>query len=119
MPASRSWATPPAWTREQLETLNARNIEWNGKKYTAYEISQMQRARERSVRRWKKRYLAEDAAGLDPTDAAVRLRAARQSLAEFGTGHGWPCGQRPCQRAEVRQERSRQGKRTGAKGRAS
>ena len=74
---------PPAWTREQLETLNARNIEWNGKKYTAYEISQMQRARERNVRRWKKRYLAEDAAGLDPTDAAVRLRAARQSLAEF------------------------------------
>ncbi|WP_243139003.1 MULTISPECIES: phage minor capsid protein [unclassified Faecalibacterium] len=79
---------PPAWTREQLETLNARNIEWNGKKYTAYEISQMQRARERSVRRWKKRYLAEDAAGLDPTDAAVRLRAARQSLAEFAQATG-------------------------------
>ena len=74
---------PPQWTREQLRELNARNIEWNGKKYTAYEISQMQRARERNVRRWKKRYLAEDAAGLDPTDAAVRLRAARQSLAEF------------------------------------
>lgn len=57
-------------------------------KYTAYEISQMQRARERNVRRWKKRYLAEDAAGLDPTDAAVRLRAARQSLAEFAQATG-------------------------------
>jgi hypothetical protein len=79
---------PPAWTREQLEALNARNIEWNGKKYTAYEISQMQRARERNVRRWKKRYLAEDAAGLDATDAAVRLRAARQSLAEFAQATG-------------------------------
>lgn len=79
---------PPAWTREQLETLNARNIEWNGKKYTAYEISQMQRARERNVRRWKKRYLAEDAAGLNPTDAAVRLKAARQSLAEFAQATG-------------------------------
>ena len=79
---------PPAWTREQLETLNARNIEWNGKKYTAYEISQMQRARERNVRRWKKRYLAEDAAGLDTTDSAVRLRAARQSLAEFAQATG-------------------------------
>ena len=79
---------PPAWTRDQLEELNARNIEWNGKKYTAYEISQMQRARERNVRRWKKRYLAEDAAGLDPTDAAVRLRAARQSLAEFTQATG-------------------------------
>ena len=79
---------PPAWTREQLEALNDRNIEWNGKKYTAYEISQMQRARERNVRRWKKRYLAEDAAGLDTTDAAVRLRAARQSLAEFAQATG-------------------------------
>ena len=79
---------PPQWTQEQLRELNARNIEWNGKKYTAYEISQMQRARERNVRRWKKRYLAEDAAGLDPTDAAVRLRAARQSLAEFAQATG-------------------------------
>lgn len=83
---------PPAWTREQLETLNARNIEWNGKKYTAYEISQMQRARERNVRRWKKRYLAEDAAGLDTTDSAVRLRAARQSLAEFAQATGGRVG---------------------------
>ncbi len=79
---------PPQWTQEQLQELNARNIEYNGKKYTAYEISQMQRARERNVRRWKKRYLAEDAAGLDPTDAAVRLRAARQSLAEFAQATG-------------------------------
>ena len=79
---------PPQWTQEQLRELNARNIEWNGKKYTAYEISQMQRARERNVRRWKKRYLAEDAAGLDTTDSAVRLKAARQSLAEFAQATG-------------------------------
>lgn len=79
---------PPQWTQEQLRELNARNIEWNGKKYTAYEISQMQRARERNVRRWKKRYLAEDAAGLDATDAAVRLRAARQSLKDFTQATG-------------------------------
>ena len=58
---------PPQWTQEQLRELNARNIEWNGKKYTAYEISQMQRARERNVRRWKKRYLAETEAGVDTT----------------------------------------------------
>ena len=79
---------PPQWTQEQLRELNARNLEWNGKKYTAYEISQMQRARERNVRRWKKRYLAEDAAGLDATDAAVRLRAARQNLAQFTQATG-------------------------------
>ena len=74
---------PPAWTRDQLEELNARNIEYNGKQYTRYEINQMQRARERNVRRWKKRYLAETEAGADTTDSAVRLKAARQSLAEF------------------------------------
>ena len=79
---------PPAWTRDQLEELNARNIEYNGKKYTRYEINQMQRVRERSVRRWKKRYLAEDAAGLDTTDSAVRLKTARQSLAEFAQATG-------------------------------
>ena len=79
---------PPAWTRDQLEELNARNIEYNGKLYTRYEINQMQRARERNVRRWKKRYLAETAAGVDTTDSAVRLKAARQSLAEFANATG-------------------------------
>ena len=79
---------PPQWTQEQLQELNARNIEYNGKKYTAYEISQMQRARERNVRRWKKRYLAESAAGSDTTDSAVRLKAARQSLSEFAKATG-------------------------------
>lgn len=79
---------PPTWTEESLQELNARNIEYNGKLYTQYEVNQMQRARERSVRRWKKRYLAEDAAGLDTTDSAVRLKTARQSLAEFAQATG-------------------------------
>ena len=77
---------PPAWTRDQLEELNARNIEYNGKRYTRYEINQMQRARERNVRRWKKRYLAETEAGVDTTDSAVRLKVA--SLAEFAQATG-------------------------------
>ena len=79
---------PPTWTGESLRKLNARDIEYNGKLYTRYEISQMQRARERNVRRCKKRYLAEDAAGLDATDSAVRLKAARQSLAQFAKDTG-------------------------------
>lgn len=63
--------------------LNARNIEYNGKLYTQYEVNQMQRARERNVRKWKKRYLAESAAGSDTTDSAVRLRTAREELKNF------------------------------------
>lgn len=74
---------PPAWTQESLEALNARDIEYNGGRYTRYEISQMQRARERTVRKYKRRYLAEDAAGADTTASAVKLRQARQELAEF------------------------------------
>lgn len=79
---------PPAWTQESLEALNARDIEYNGQKYTRYEISQMQRARERAVRKYKRRYLAEDAAGADTTASAVKLRQARQELAEFITATG-------------------------------
>ena len=74
---------PPSWTQESLKQLNARNVEYNGQMYTQYEISQMQRARERNVRKWKRRYLAEDAAGSDTTAAAVRLKAARDSLKQF------------------------------------
>ena len=74
---------PPAWTQESLDALNARNVEYNGQMYTQYEISQMQRARERNVRKWKRRYLAEDAAGSDTTASAVRLKTARESLKQF------------------------------------
>ena len=79
---------PPTWTRESLKKLNARDIEYNGGRYTQYEISQMQRARERTVRKYKRRYLAEDAAGVDATASAVKLRQARQELAEFISATG-------------------------------
>lgn len=79
---------PPAWTQESLEALNARDIEYNGGRYTRYEISQMQRARERTVRKYKRRYLAEDAAGADTTAGAVKLRQARQDLADFISATG-------------------------------
>ena len=79
---------PPAWTQESLEALIARDIEYNGGRYTRYEISQMQRARERTVRKYKRRYLAEDAAGADTTASAVKLRQARQELADFISATG-------------------------------
>lgn len=79
---------PPAWTQESLEKLNARDIEYSGKKYTQYEISQMQRARERTVRKYKRRYLAETEAGVDTTATAVKLRQARQELADFISATG-------------------------------
>lgn len=73
----------PAYTAEELAALDAKDIEYQGKRYSKYEISQKQRALERQVRAAKKVWLAEDAAGLDSTQSAVRLRQARQELAQF------------------------------------
>lgn len=78
----------PNYTAERLAALNARDIEFNGQKYTRYEISQMQRALERRVRKYKRRYLAEDAAGADTAATAVRLKQARQELNTFTRATG-------------------------------
>ena len=43
----------------------------------------MQRTKERAVRKYKRRYLAEDAVGADTTQSAVKLKAAREELAAF------------------------------------
>lgn len=48
----------PNYTPEQIKKLNEKNISYNGKKYTKYEISQMQRQGERNVRALKRRTLA-------------------------------------------------------------
>nr|DAH17465.1 MAG TPA: minor capsid protein [Caudoviricetes sp.] len=72
-----------AFTDERLAELNAPSVEYRGKKYTRYEISQMQRAKERTVRKYKRRFLAESEAGLDTGTSAVRLKAARQDLKQF------------------------------------
>lgn len=73
----------PNYSQEQLDAFNAKEVTYGGKQYTRYEISQMQRALERRVRKYKRRYLAEDAAGVDATAAAAKLRAARKDLKDF------------------------------------
>lgn len=78
----------PNYTADRLAELNARDIEYNGQKYTRYEITQMQRALERQVRKYKRRYLAEDAAGADTAATAVRLKQDRQDLSAFTKSTG-------------------------------
>ena len=73
----------PNYSPEKLAALKARDVPYHGGLYTQYEIRQMQRALERKVRKYKRRYLAESEAGLDAGDTAARLKAARQQLAEF------------------------------------
>lgn len=71
-----------------LEALNAREAEYNGRLYTRYEVSQMQRALERKVRSAKRQYLTESAAGLDTAGSAARLKQARQALNRFARDTG-------------------------------
>ena len=71
------------YTDDRLAELDARNIPYGGGLYTKYEITQMQRALERRVRKYKRRYLAETAAGVDASQSAAKLKAARQQLSAF------------------------------------
>ena len=71
------------YTDERLAELDARTIPYGGGLYTRYEITQMQRALERKVRKYKRRYLAETAAGVDASQSAAKLKAARQQLSAF------------------------------------
>lgn len=91
----------PLYTEEHLKELNARNIEYNGEKYTEYEITQMQRKGERKVRELKRRCVTyEEAVKNAPDDSikaamqkkyqdsAVKLKAAEQNLKDFCTATG-------------------------------
>ena len=86
----------PNYTLEQIKKLNEKNISYNGKKYTKYEISQMQRQGERNVRALKRRTLASQAAVENAPDEetkavlqadyvanAVKLKESEKQLKTF------------------------------------
>ena len=54
--------------------MSEKSIKYNGEMLTEYEASQKQRYIERQIRRWKREYKALDAAGLDASAAAKKLR---------------------------------------------
>lgn len=60
----------PAYTKEMLDDFNAKDIEYNGIKYTEYETAQMQRGHERQIRETKRK-LAGYEAGIKATDDKV------------------------------------------------
>lgn len=62
-----------AYTKKQLDEYNKKKYEYNGEKLSEYEASQKQRQMERQIRRWKREYVAMDAAGLDTTESAVKI----------------------------------------------
>lgn len=72
-----------AYTSDQLRSYEDKNISYNGKQCTEYEASQIQRHNERQIRRWKREYAAMEAAGLDTTQAAVKLRSWQERQKDF------------------------------------
>ena len=91
-----SGLSTPNYTKKELEQLDEKRIAWNGEKYTEYEISQMQRARERNVRELKRQTMSmQQAAGLtdnpelreaataDYQATAAKLKAAEKDLQAF------------------------------------
>lgn len=86
----------PNYTKKELEKLNEKNVEWNGEKYTEYEISQMQRAGERKIRKLKRQTMSmqqaaeltdnpelKAAATADYQAMAANLKTAEKNLKEF------------------------------------
>lgn len=88
------------YTDERLAELDARlRIPYGGGLYTKYEITQIPAgAGARRVRKYKRCYLAETAAGVDAGQSAAKLKAARQQLSAFLAKKpgGWTAQGRRC-----------------------
>lgn len=65
----------PNYTQEELKKLDEPCISYNGKLYTEYEISQMQRVQERRIRAWKRRCITAQEGVNSATDEATRATA--------------------------------------------
>lgn len=69
----------PAYTPQQLEKLDEKNIEYNGKMYSQYEISQIQRRYEREIRAAKREQSAFKVAVEEADDPELR-QAMQESM---------------------------------------
>lgn len=81
------------YTDEQLQHIDdGLGCEYDGKEYTAYEATQMQRRIERTIRKQKRLKNAYEAAGLtgDATTANIKLRRLNAKYKEFSKAAGLP-----------------------------
>lgn len=83
----------PQYTKEQLEKFredNQKGVTVDGKHYTGYEATQMQRKIERAIRKQKRRVMAAEASGDKDTlaTAKTRLQLLRQEYSRFSKAAG-------------------------------
>lgn len=69
------------YTDNYLKSLNEKNIEYNGEKYSQYEISQIQRKYEREIRSAKREKIAFDTAVKESSDP--ELKAVMKSGSDY------------------------------------
>lgn len=73
----------PVWLEVKLKELDKPKYEYGGRKLTQYEAEQQQRYHERQIRRWNREEAAMNAAGLDSSEAADKLKCWRGAKADF------------------------------------
>lgn len=72
-----------AYPRSKLREYEEKTVQYNGKPLSYYDATQQQRYIERQIRRWKREYLMMDAAGMDTTQASVKLAQWRATERDF------------------------------------
>ena len=77
-----------AYSRAKLREYENKTVTYNGRTLPYYDATQQQRYLERQIRRWKREYLAMDAAGLDTSEASAKLAAWRAKQKDFLTQTG-------------------------------
>jgi len=77
-----------AYSRTKLREYENKTVTYNGQTLPYYDATQQQRYLERQIRRWKREYLAMDAAGLDTSEASAKLAAWRAKQKDFLTQTG-------------------------------
>lgn len=78
------------YTDEQLANIDPPPIEYDGKKYTAYEATQMQRKLETAMRHQRRLMAGYQAAGLeqDATDAEIKYNRLSEKYSDFSEKAG-------------------------------
>ena len=75
--------TSRTWSDKQLAALDDKNIEYNGKMYSEYEASQIQRGIEREIRKQKRIAASLEAVGEDAAAERKALRDAQKAYTDF------------------------------------
>lgn len=116
----------PMYSDGQLDELKEVKVKFDGEELTRYEAEQQLRLYERAIRKWKLRAEAEESAGLDNTEARLRIGEYQRRAQEFcnKTGLrrdyareyvGTANGKQPRGLSESQKEKSPSGKFGGSK----